>query len=124
MARDYRKLRVFQIADAIVTDVYRLTSRFPQSERFGITQQIRRAAVSVPCNIVEGSARRKTPEFLNFCSIAAGSANEARYLLEISQRLGYASANECARFINAYSEVVAGLQALITSLGAVLRLET
>ena len=116
MARDYRKLRVFHLADDVVTDVYKVTSRFPASERFGLTQQLRRAAVSVPCNIVEGSARRKTRDFLNFCSIAAGSANEARYLLDVSHRLGFLAIKDSQRLTEIYTEVVGGLQARLDEL--------
>jgi four helix bundle protein len=116
MVRDYRKLRVFQLADDVITDVYKVTSRFPTAERFGLTQQIRRAAVSAPCNIVEGSARRKTRDFLNFCSMAAGSANETRYLFDVAHRLDMLPASDRKRLVDIYTEVIGGLQALIASL--------
>ena len=87
MSRDHRKLRVFLLADDLVTKIYTITQHFPASERFGLQSQLRRSAVSVACNIVEGSARRGTSEYLNLLNIAAGSASEARYLVEISCRL-------------------------------------
>jgi four helix bundle protein len=116
MGRDYRKLDVFRLADEVVTDVYTATSRFPSEETFGMVRQIRRAAISVPCNIVEGCARRGTGEYLNFISIAAGSANETRYLLDVSCRLQMLDENRRDRLCNHYSELIAKLQALIRSL--------
>lgn len=107
MGRDYRKLEVFHLADDVVIDVYKGTSLFPAEERFGIVRQIRRAAISVPCNIVEGCARRHTGEYLNLLSVAAGSANETRYLLDISCRLQMLDGNVRDRLCNHYSELIA-----------------
>ena len=83
MSRDFRKLHVFQLADELLLRVYRISS-FPREERFPLQAQVRRAALSTSANIVEGSARRTTREFLNFINIAAGSATETRYLLDVS----------------------------------------
>ena len=116
MGRDYRKLDVFHLADEVVTDIYTVTSQFPSEEKFGIVRQIRRAAISAPCNIVEGCARRGTGEYLNFVSIAAGSANETRYLLDVSCRLQMLDGKIRDRLCNHYSELIAKLQALIRSL--------
>jgi len=116
MGRDYRKLEVFHLADDVVTDVYKVTARFPDEERFGIVRQVRRAAISVPCNIVEGCARRHTGEYLNSLSVAAGSANETRYLLDVSCRLQMLDGNVRDRLCKHYSELIAKLQALIRSL--------
>lgn len=87
--QDHRKLKVFSMADELVADIYEYTSMFPKEERYGLQSQIRRAAVSVPTNIVEGCTRRSSRELAQFISIALGSASEVRYLLELSQRLGF-----------------------------------
>jgi len=116
MGRDYRTLDVFHLADDVVTRIYTLTATFPDTERYGLVSQIRRAAISVPCNIVEGCARRKTGGYANFISIAAGSANETRYLLEISHRLKMLRGNDWEQLCRHYSELIAKLQALIASL--------
>ena len=87
MRRAHKDLRVWQSAIALVEDVYRLTSTFPRDEQFGLTSQMRRAAVSVPSNIAEGSARQTTKELLHFLSIAAGSLAELDTQLEITVRL-------------------------------------
>jgi len=75
------------LADALVLDIYRETRTFPAEERYGLQSQIRRASVSVPSNLVEGSARRGDIEYLNFCNIACASAFETRYLLDLAFRL-------------------------------------
>ena len=74
--RDHTKLRTFELADEVVMLVYRTTARFPKEELFGPTSQIRRAAVSVPSNIVEGCARDSGAEYLRFLNIAFGSLRE------------------------------------------------
>ena len=87
--RDHTKLRAFELADEVVVLVYRATAGFPKEELFGLTSQIRRAAVSVPSNIVEGCARESEAEYLRFLSIAFGSLRELHYQQNLSKRLGF-----------------------------------
>jgi len=116
MSRDHRNLRVFALADELVIQIYHETRGFPQLERFGLQAQIRRAAVSVPCNIVEGSARRTEGEYVNFLHVALGSASETRYLADLSGRLGFLEAKASRALEEKYGEVVRGLQALVDGL--------
>ena len=99
---------------ALVEAVYRFTSDFPDSERFGLTAQARRAAVSVPSNIAEGAARRSTPEFLRFLSMARGSLAELDTQLQIAVRLDMAPAS--AELDELLHKTFAKLNAFIRSL--------
>ncbi len=116
MGRDHRKLVVFTLADRLVDDAYAVSRDFPASERFGLQAQLRRAAISVAINIVEGSARRTTREYLSFLNIAAGSAAEAAYVTELSVRLGFLEPVQGRQLAAAFGELVARLQALVRSL--------
>ena len=87
--RDHTKLRAFELADEVAILVYRVTAGFMKEEVFGLTSQIRRAAVSVPSNIVEGCARDSEADYLRFLNIAFGSLRELHYQLNLSKRLGF-----------------------------------
>ena len=89
MTRNHERLEAFQVADHLVLTVYRATSRFPRDERFGLTSQLRRAAVSIPTNIVEGAARRTRRDYAHFLNLAHASASETLYLIDLSHRLGF-----------------------------------
>jgi four helix bundle protein len=116
MSRDHRKLRVFQLADELILQVYARTAIFPVDERFGIRVQIRRAAVSVAANIVEGCARKTTREYSHLLNIATGSAAETSYLLDLSTRLGLLAEEVYRDFEPKYSLLVKGLKRLTASL--------
>ena len=116
MSRDHRKLRVFQEADALVGAVYRISKRFPTEERFGLQSQIRRAAVSAACNIVEGSARRTQREYLHFLNIATGSSAEAEYLMPLAARLGYLDQREAEQMAKGYAQLSSALRTMIRAL--------
>jgi four helix bundle protein len=88
----YKKLIVWQKADNLAYKVYVETKVFPKEELYGITSQLRRAALSVPLNIVEGVGRQGKAELRQFANIALGSLAEAEYLLDFSRRLGYLKA--------------------------------
>jgi four helix bundle protein len=91
--RSFRELRVWEESHQIVLEVYRLTASFPADERFALTSQLRRAAYSVPFNIVEGTARRDN-ECRQFLRISLGSAAELEYGLLLAKDLGYVGLNE------------------------------
>ena len=87
--RDHKKLKAFQLADEVALSIYRITRVFPKEELFGLTSQMRRAAVSVPSNIVEGCARESQSEYFRFLEIAFGSLRELHYQFGLSERLEY-----------------------------------
>ncbi len=87
--RDHNKLRAFQLADDLALAVYKHTAFFPEAERFGLTSQLRRAAVSVPSNIVEGCAKSSQTDYLRFLDIAYGSSCEVQYQLSLAHRHGF-----------------------------------
>ncbi|WP_027459943.1 four helix bundle protein [Deinococcus murrayi] len=86
--RDYRQFVVWQKAHALALRVYVLTHSFPADERFGLTAQLRRAAVSIPSNIAEGAGRSSDTDFARFLDMAGGSANEVEYQMLLARDLG------------------------------------
>ena len=89
LGANYRNLRVWNTALSLALEVYQLTDSFPHAERFGLTSQVRRAAVSVASNIAEGHARSTRGEYKHFLSIARGSVVEVEVQLTLAERLGY-----------------------------------
>src|SRR5262245_5660386 len=90
----YRELQAWQQAMDLVEHIYRLTSRFPPNEQYGLTDQLRRAAVSIPANVAEGHCRRVTGAFRNHVSIALGSHGELETCVELAVRLKFVSAEQ------------------------------
>jgi four helix bundle protein len=112
--RAHRDLKAWQQAMGLVTTIYSATSSFPSQEKFGLSSQLQRAAVSVPANIAEGFARNGTKELLHFLSIAAGSLSELDTLIEIAARLGYLNnAEELNGKVDEVSGLLMGLSASI-----------
>ena len=102
----------------MVTLVYEITKQFPSDERFGLTSQIRRAAVSIPANIAEGAARQTDKEFHQFLSIAQGSSSELETELPIAKNLGYLNNDDYDKLyveINTIARMVLGLSKTVRS---------
>ena len=94
--RDYTKIDAWRLADDFTVSVYERTKSFPREELYGLTSQLRRAASSVPANVVEGSGRESKKDYLHFLYIARGSLSEAQYFVHLSRRLGYLSETDVA----------------------------
>ena len=114
--RDHRKLKAFALADSLVIEAYKATATYPKAEMFGLTSQIRRAAVSVAGNIVEGCARESSKEYMNFLNISFGSLREAGYLIDLSHRLGYLPIETASSLHERYEECARVLSGLMRSL--------
>ena len=115
-SKAFRDLIVWQRSMDLVEWIYELTTSFPRDERFGLTSQIRRAAVSVPSNIGEGSRRKKRKAFLNHLDIALGSQAEVEVQLEIAKRLRFLKATDYSRTQITVEEIGRMLNGLIVSL--------
>jgi len=110
--RDHKKLRAFELADEVAILIYRITNDFPKEEIYGLTSQMRRAAVSVPSNIVEGCARKSQTEYLRFLEIAFASLREVHYQFGLAVRLGYINKtieNECNLKMEEAEKVIGAL---------------
>lgn len=116
--RSYRDLTVWQTAMNLAQECYLVTKEFPREEQFGLTNQIRRAATSVPANIAEGQGRQSTKEFLNHLSIARGSLMELETHLLLSQRVGLLKQDFLNRLLamsDEISRMLSGLRSTLKS---------
>jgi four helix bundle protein len=112
----YRDLVAWQKAMTLATECYRLTAMFPPEERYGLTAQFRKAAVSIPSNLAEGHNRRSRNAFANHVSIALGSQAELETQLDLAMRLGFASKDAAGPVLVLAAEVGRMLHGLIRSL--------
>jgi four helix bundle protein len=112
----FRDLGVWQKGMDLVVECYRVSEGFPKSESYGLTSQLRRAAVSIPANVAEGKGRRTTRSYLHFVDIAYGSLMELETLLEIASRLSYLPAEARQSLMSRAAEIGRMLNGLIASL--------
>jgi four helix bundle protein len=92
--RDYTKIEAWRLADDLTVAVYERTRSFPREEIYGLTSQLRRAAYSVPANIVEGASRESKKDYLHFLYIPRGSLSETQYFIHLARRLDHLSSEE------------------------------
>jgi len=115
LTTSFKDLEVWQESMMLVEDVYALSKSFPREELFGLTSQLRKAAVSIPSNIGEGSRRKRRRVLLNHLDIALGSQGEVDVQLEVAKRLGFCSASDHARIQGRVDRVGRMLNGLIKS---------
>src|SRR5438034_6757394 len=116
MIKDYKDLVVWQKAMELVTAIYQATQTFPKEELYGLTSQIRRAAVSIPSNIAEGQGRLSRGEFRQFLGQARGSLSEVETQVSIATRLHYLNENQTEQLLDRCSSVGKVLNGLLNSL--------
>ena len=116
MQNQLENLQVWQKGMTLVKEVYLLTKNFPRDELYGLTSQMRRAAVSVPVNIAEGKGRYHKKEYLQFLYLARGSIYELMTLVQLAQSLGYLNPQSATGLLEACGEITAMLNGLIRSL--------
>ena len=114
--RPHRKLLGWKRSIELVTMVYRVTSSFPKSEQFGLTSQMRRAAVSVPSNLAKGAARKGKKEFRQFLNIAQGSISELDTQIKVARRLDYMTQEDYTNVIQELTEISKMLYGLARTL--------
>jgi four helix bundle protein len=124
MSTGYRDLVVWQKSMALVKAIYQETRAFPKEEIYGLTSQMRRAAVSVPCNIAEGQGRTSKKEFRQFLSMSRGSLLELETQLQIAADLGFLSTESTGHLIDRTAELLRMLNGLMGSLADNPKLET
>lgn len=114
--KNYRDLIAWQKAMDLVEEVYQISGLFPADEKFGLTSQIRRAAISVPSNIAEGSSKKSTNEFIRFCNMAYGSLAEIETQIIIAEKLNFINPEKSCNLLKATKEIAKILSRLMRSL--------
>ncbi|MBX3292973.1 MAG: four helix bundle protein [Acidobacteria bacterium] len=114
-AKSFEDLDVWKKAHAFVLEVYRLTEEFPKHELYGLTSQLRRAAVSIPANIAEGFGKPTKPDKLKFYGVSQGSIEECRYYLRLSRDLGYGDTSELKEILEEVSKMLVSYSRRIRS---------
>jgi four helix bundle protein len=115
-SRSFRDLEVWQFAISLVKEIYQQTRKFPSSETYGLIDQVRRAAVSIPSNIAEGQARNSAKEFRQYLSIALGSLAELETQLIISKEIGYLNNDELNPLLNWIDRIRKMIRSLASTL--------
>ena len=115
MAQSFRDLQVWQRAMQLTVTIYRLTQSFPREERYGLTNQLRRSAVSIPSNIAEGQGRLSEKEFRYFLGQARCSLTEVETQMQIAENLGYLQKDQTAALLQSCAEVGRILNGLVAS---------
>ena len=108
--QDFRRLRIWNQAQEMCVQIYTFTADFPAEERYGITSQIRKAAVSVGSNIAEGARRARNPDKARIINIAEGEGSEVVSLLDVSGRLGFGRREQGAKLIRLYDNLGAQIE--------------
>jgi len=113
--RKIRNYELFKVAHSLVLDIYKITKDFPDYERFGIISQMRRAAYSIPANIIEGNTKGEK-EFIHFLKISLGSCEELRYFLLLSKDLQYLKENDFEKLEERALYVIKMIRSLIAKI--------
>jgi len=114
--RNHTKLQAFKLAENVALEVYKATSKFPSEERYGLSAQMRRSAVSIASNIVEGAARISTADYVRFLNIAYGSACELHFQVTLSRKLGFLTGPRAESLPSYCGELARVLNGLLTAL--------
>ena len=117
MLKNFKELKVWQKAYQLCLEIYKITKGFPKEERYGLTSQIRRSAVSIPSNIAEGYGRKNRGEYIQSLYIAYGSNCELETQIMLSGDLGYIEERSLRRLLEGVGDIERMLKALIKSLG-------
>ena len=117
--QNYKELKVWEKSHQFALEIYSLTTTFPKEEIYSLTSQLRRAAISVPCNIAEGCGKNSQKDFANFLHIGLGSANECEYLLMLARDLTYVSTVKFLELENMINNIKAMLLNLIAKIKSV-----